>query len=142
MNSMCQSIYTTILDLDSLHFTQMTTLCLGDSMVFANQVYKEEGIYYDTVSGTCDSFLTIIVDVDTVSPVITEDQLVLTSTTGTGYQWYMDNQLIPGANFQTYAPQITGEYYVEVTTNGCTGISNTIFVVIPEGINEGNLHAV
>ncbi len=40
------------------------------------------------------------------------------------YQWYLDDQLIPGATGETYEATETGIYIVEVSTNdGCTFVS-------------------
>ncbi|MGE0636401.1 MAG: T9SS type A sorting domain-containing protein [Bacteroidia bacterium] len=44
-----------------------------------------------------------------------------------GYQWYLNDTLIPGANSQVHVAQESGNYSVEVTDDhGCTGGSNII----------------
>jgi hypothetical protein len=44
----------------------------------------------------------------------------LVSTTGVTYQWYLNGDLIAGANSQTYTPSSSGIYVVRVTdSNGC-----------------------
>ena len=42
------------------------------------------------------------------------------------YQWYGDGVLIPGANGQTYAPTVAGDYFVRGTKGPCTYDSQSI----------------
>ncbi len=54
--------------------------------------------------------------------------VTLSACTGmTSYQWYKDGNLITGATSSTYNVTSVGEYWVQVT-NGCTNISNKIFI--------------
>ena len=46
------------------------------------------------------------------------------------YQWFKDNVLINGANQSTYITTESGNYSVEVTENGCSGLSNALEVVV------------
>ena len=57
---------------------------------------------------------------------ITENGGVLTSSIiGVGYQWYLNNNPIAGANNINYTPTITGDYTVEVVfSNGCPTLSS------------------
>ena len=74
------------------------------------------------------------------APVITEDNMVLTSeTTGAAYQWYQDGILIDGATENTFTPSVTGDYYVVVEyANGCASPpSNTINVISSSIIELG-----
>lgn len=64
-------------------------------------------------------------------PVISVDGSLLTSTTGPGYQWYLDGQPIPGANGPTWWATETGEYFVEhIAANGCTSLSDPVDLLI------------
>ena len=56
---------------------------------------------------------------------ISESAGVLTSSqTGVGYQWYLDNTIIPGANAVSYSPTSGGYYTVQVLfSSGCPTIS-------------------
>jgi hypothetical protein len=52
---------------------------------------------------------------------------VLSTGSFSGYQWYQNNQLIPGATNQTFTAVNYGAYFVIATdANGCTDTSNTI----------------
>lgn len=49
---------------------------------------------------------------------------ILSTITGTAYQWYFNGNIIPGENNQTIAATTPGFYSVEVTFGGnCTGMS-------------------
>ena len=73
---------------------------------------------------------------------ITENGGVLTSSiTGVGYQWYLNNNLIAGANNINYTPTITGDYTVEVIfSNGCPTLSSPysfiLTSIIVDNFNE------
>ncbi len=55
---------------------------------------------------------------------------LLAAATGTGYsyQWYQDSFGIAGATSSTYAAQDSGLYYVDVTLNGCSLLSNSVYL--------------
>ena len=73
---------------------------------------------------------------------ITENGGVLTSSIiGVGYQWYLNNNLIAGANNINYTPTITGDYTVEVIfSNGCPTLSSPysfiLTSIIVDNFNE------
>lgn len=70
------------------------------------------------------------------TPVITWDGSVLTSSSATGNQWYVDGVAVAGATGQTYIPAVNGVYYVVVTLNGCSSAqSNTLITYV--GIADG-----
>ena len=91
-----------------------------------------------TLKDSCDAF-TAFQDSLTSSNRITHNQAcslnpiasisesggVLTSSqTGVGYQWYLDNTIIAGANAASYTPTIGGYYTVQVLfASGCPTIS-------------------
>ncbi len=68
--------------------------------------------------------------------------------TGATYQWLdcgNGNAIISGATNQSFIPTITGIYAVEITFNGCTGISNCTQVTIsggPSSIDEQELNNI
>ncbi len=65
------------------------------------------------------------------NPVINQSGVVLQSTPGTTYQWYLNGNAIVGANSQNYTATQSGNYYVEVTYyNTCPYPSNTINISI------------
>jgi PKD repeat protein len=50
--------------------------------------------------------------------------------TGNTYQWLLNSEIIQDATLSTYTTTQAGLYSVEVTTDGCTGISNEIEVTV------------
>jgi photosystem II stability/assembly factor-like uncharacterized protein len=69
------------------------------------------------------------------TPVITQDGYVLTSNADSLNQWYMNDSLLTGATDTTYTATESGDYYVIVTTNGCSSdTSNLVSIVV--GISE------
>jgi len=55
---------------------------------------------------------------------------LLSAGTGNGYvyQWYLDSFGIAGATSATYLAPDSGSYYVAVTLNGCTALSNSVYL--------------
>jgi len=51
------------------------------------------------------------------------------------YQWFLNGNPIEGANDYHYTATAAGEYYVEVTVNGCTGTSDTYAVIVIESLS-------
>jgi Arylsulfotransferase (ASST)/Secretion system C-terminal sorting domain len=61
-------------------------------------------------------------------PTITSNGNVLTASSATTYQWYVDGVLIPGATSQTYTATQSGAYVVRVTdSNGCWFSYSSLF---------------
>ena len=54
-----------------------------------------------------------------------EDTLI--TEVASGYQWFLDGNLIPDANLQYYVPETSGNYSVELTSaNGCSSLSDPV----------------
>jgi len=69
------------------------------------------------------------------APAITVSGSSLTSTTGTSYQWYLNNTPLTGATGQSYSASQSGSYTVEVwDSNGCSSMSAPASVVV--GISD------
>lgn len=59
------------------------------------------------------------------------DQVVLTSSAATVYQWYLNGNPIQGANSRSYTATVTGDYTVAVTTgSGCSNESEITTVTV------------
>jgi hypothetical protein len=98
----------------------------GSSASSGNIIVKGHNSCGDGIS----SSLTITVNNKPPTPIATVNLNILHSDAANGNQWYNQNGIIGGATTQDYTPIIEGDYYVIVTSNGCTSTpSNTINVV-------------
>jgi len=87
----------------------------------------------------CTDEVSIQIDVydEPEIPVISENGNLLTSTSATYYQWYLNGSEINGANSQSYTPDETGTYQVEVSnSDGCSSMSEGHYVEVTGIINE------
>jgi hypothetical protein len=82
------------------------------------------------------SFLYINVNPIPVTPTITQNGNVLTSSSSGGNQWYNSNGIINGATSQQYHATVNGLYYVIVTINGCNSLPSAVVSVIVTDINN------
>ncbi len=73
-----------------------------------------------------------------VTPVITNDlgEQNLHSDAATGNQWYDQNGPISGATNQDYFADADGNYYVIVTSNGCSSLPSNILTVFISAVEE------
>jgi hypothetical protein len=60
-------------------------------------------------------------------PTITQNGNSLQSSSASGNQWLLNGTAIPGATGATYSPTSSGQYSVQVTANGCTGVASAVF---------------
>jgi hypothetical protein len=87
-----------------------------------------------------ESSLSIQVNIKPATPSITQNGNQLVSNAPNGNQWYLNNNLIPGATNQTYDSPPYGSYYVIVTLNGCSSnMSNTILATDVEEIDDNRI---
>jgi hypothetical protein len=95
------------------------------------QTSAEYFYLYDwEVSTGCRSIrvpLTVTINSIPPVPVISVNGTVLSSSSPTGNQWFLNGSVIPGATSQSYNVTQNGNYSVSVTINGCTVYSDTIF---------------
>jgi hypothetical protein len=70
------------------------------------------------------------------TPTITQSGSVLTSSSATGNQWYLNGTPIPGATNQNYTFTANGNYTVVVTTGGCSSAPSAVTTVTGVGIEE------
>ena len=127
------------------------TFCMGGSVALVsssasgNQWYKD-GIainnatatsYTASVSGNytlratehgCISSASAGINVTAIpnpaKPIITSVDNTLISSVGSGNQWYLNEMAITGATKQLYTTQVSGQYTVQVTQNGCNTASD------------------
>ncbi len=65
-------------------------------------------------------------------PYIQANGNLLSATSGTAYQWYVNGVAISDATSQSYLVNTTGDYKIQISRNdGCVSFSNTIHVCIP-----------
>jgi hypothetical protein len=107
------------------------------------EVHKSGTYSVQTTSNgiTTSSDSSIVVNVITIpTPVITKEPgNILLSAASTGNQWYLNENLIPGAVNQTYQPATGGSYTVRNTSNGCTSDFSVPYNFTLTGlINLGN----
>jgi hypothetical protein len=94
---------------------------------------NKSGSYTVSVSNVCESPLSDPVTV-TVHPVpiasVSFIEGKLRASGGGTYQWFLDGDILQGKTQLLLDPEISGSYHVEVTAQGCTGVSQAITVVI------------
>lgn len=74
--------------------------------------------------------VTITVNPTPPTPAITQNGNVLLSDATSGNQWYeLSGGAIPSATNQYYAPTVDGNYFVIVTTNGCSSDTSNIIQI-------------
>jgi len=86
-----------------------------------------------TVSGSCDSIVTLTLTVKPLPTVsITQTNAnTLTATAGfTSYEWYLNGNLLTTTTSEVLALSSNGFYTVKVTANGCSATSAPLDVQI------------
>jgi PKD repeat protein len=89
---------------------------------------------------TIPNFITVLPQ--PAVPTITVTGDTLASSAAASYQWFLNNNPIPGATGQTYVAIASGNYKVMVTgVNGCTASSATTNIVVSgiTGLSINNL---
>ena len=94
--------------------------CIGeDSALEMYAGNAENGILY-RIKDVCDMD----------QPTVTDVGAVLTSSVASGYQWYLNGTLIPGATQQVFEAVEAGEYYVVANLGtGCLLASEPVTVI-------------
>jgi len=99
-----------------------------------------------TVMGTnacgdgASSSLSVTVNPVPVTPTITANGYMLTSSAATGNQWYHDGTAVTGANSQTYTVPASapGWYWTVVTTGNCSSDQSNHIYIQGVGVVEHN----
>ncbi len=117
----------------------------GTGLAIEFGLQKLPGVYTVEATNTkttCKSMMTgsktVIRTPIPAKPVITKIGNDLSSSANTGNQWYIDQQVILGANSKTYSPVASGKYSVIVTDKGCTSLMSDLMDVT---INSSKLSA-
>lgn len=71
-----------------------------------------------------------VVPVVTQPAIFVEENALTTSVVADSYQWYLDNDPILGAVFNTFTPLESGFYSLEIVSNGCTVRSNDLLFAV------------
>ncbi len=107
-----------------------------------NVTYNQSGSYdvtlvasNSTFSDTTTFTAFVVVNPAPEIPVIEVNQADLSVSTPGTYQWYFGNSFISGANESTFTATQNGEYYVLVTSGGCSIASAPVSVII-SGLGE------
>lgn len=123
-------------------------ICYGDSIYLQNEFQFESGLYIDTLITAFgnDSIVFTNLYVHQIDLSITEDTFSLTAIAEGEYQWLncFDFSPINGATEQTFTPETSGSYAVEITQNGCVDTTACYYVtaVGVETINNFNSYSV
>lgn len=101
--------------------------------------YSVVAIGTNGCSSTASS-ASVIVNATPATPTITQNGGVLTSSSSSGNQWYLNGSPISGATGQNYTPTTNGIYTVVVTLSGCSSTASSQLNVTNVGIDEENLN--
>lgn len=87
-------------------------------------------------TASANASVTITVVPLPATPNISYTQGVLTGPAAAGYQWYVNNQPIPGATDSIYVPATNGDYYLTVYNElGCER-SSSVISIVNVGVDE------
>ena len=90
-----------------------------------------------TTSGATSSPTTMTVNPIPATPTITSSGgMILTSSSPTGNQWYLNGGIIAGATSQNYTATSNGNYTVIVTGAGCPSLSSANFLESSAGLYD------
>ncbi len=132
--NICDSIITLNLTINTSQNTMVNeTACgsftwnVGNTTRHYTTSTQDQITLQSSITG-CDSIITLNLTINSLpSDAISLSNEILTATeTGATYQWYncINNQQIAGETNRTFTVTEDGSYYVEITKNGCTSISN------------------
>ncbi|MEN9302935.1 MAG: hypothetical protein RL264_1364, partial [Bacteroidota bacterium] len=109
----------------------------------------QTGSYYAVVSNATCSQQSISIQVNVYTSTVTStnnattlcpgSSLLLTASSGTSYQWYLNGNPISNATSQTYSATQGGTYYVTSSNGTCTSTSDNFVIteIIPTVTSAG-----
>ncbi len=118
--------------------TDTTVIKITGSVIYASGAGKA-GVVVRTVTGSFSDTCHISVNPVPFRPVILQSAFRLFSDALTGNQWYSSSGSIAGATGQNFDPQLDGDYYVKITTGGCSSEPSNIIHFISTGIMDENV---
>lgn len=87
----------------------------------------------------CEYTSTTVVNVTSVAtPAISQNGAILTSSSPTGNQWYLNGAIVPGATGQTYITSQNGNYSLIVTVGSCSS-SSVNKTILDTGLEDFDL---
>jgi len=113
----------------------VVTICQGESYNFNGNLYNTAGYHTDTLKNAsingCDSIAVLSLKFKALpSPVINQNgpNGLLTTTSFTSYQWYVNGNKIPNDTIRAITIYNTGYYQVKVKgADGCSDTSATFY---------------
>ena len=97
------------------------TTCIAENSALEIFVARDNGNIYRIVDACMGQ----------LAPTIAQEGNELTSSEADAYAWYLNGELIEGANTQTYTATANGEYFVVATFNtNCFLQSETVTLII------------
>ncbi len=122
----CDSTVTLSLTVTNITSSIAETICGGTSYTFGTQTLTNAGTYTEvfTASGGCDSTVTLNLSVINLNAIVTYSGTILSATSASNYQWYLDGTEVVGETSQTMTPLVNGCYSVEISEFGCSDTSN------------------
>ncbi len=131
----CDSILTTNLTIhNSVYIKEQIRVC-GTYRSPKGNLITQSGFYIDTLTtiNGCDSIYAMTVTIDTVNNSVTVLNNVITANQlGATYQWLdcgNNYSLISNETSISYAPEVDGNYAVEVSLNTCKDTSNCVQLI-------------
>ncbi|MFZ6052076.1 PKD domain-containing protein [Halocola ammonii] len=113
-----------------------TTETACDSFAWNGSTYFESGIYLDTLTSAfgCDSIVELNLTINTVDFSVLENDTSLTAISEEAtLQWLdCDNDFaeVPNETSQTFQPETTGNYAVQITHESCIDTSDCYYIFI------------
>ncbi len=119
------------------HVNSSVVACNEYTSPSGNAIWRNSGIYMDTVSTSCggDSIYTVSLNLNGPNLSVSQigDSLYAVSDPNYSYQWIdctRGNLPITGAQSASFVPTESGSYSVEITANGCVDTSTCCSVYI------------
>ncbi|MGB0391579.1 MAG: T9SS type A sorting domain-containing protein [Salibacteraceae bacterium] len=127
----CDSILVISLQINSPSSSLITDTSCFNYTSPSGKVWSVSGSYFDTIPNYlgCDSNIQIDLHIDTVVINVTVQSDTLKSLAGSNstFQWLdcdSSYSLIPNETFSYFTPKTSGNYAVEINSNGCVDTSN------------------